>query len=61
MTNDMLPVGFTHEDVAALRRSADDAERWLAEHGWATRDSDEHLKRTRSVADRIAALLPPES
>ena len=43
---------FTHEDVAVLR--------WLADYVAADHDTGYHITAARQLADRIAALLPPE-
>lgn len=53
------PEGFGHADVAALRRSLDNAERWIASRMLDPRD-DAALTQARSAVDRLAALLPPE-
>lgn len=53
------PFGFTHADVRLLRYAADGFEKTdpsLVTPGWV-----ETIRRWRELADRIAALLPPES
>ena len=47
------PEGFTREDVEAVRRA-----RTGYELGWS--DYEVHIATLASLADRIAALLPPE-
>lgn len=49
------PFGFTWKDVALLRRRADREEEELAMHG------ARGTSQLRSLADRIAALLSPET
>lgn len=56
------PFGFTREDVAALVKWAQE---WEREERYDIEDSrpldaDEMAVRARSLAARIAALLPPE-
>lgn len=51
------PFGFTHEDVAFLRRAADSEEASFHHDGLYI--PNEVPGAFRSLADRIAALLPP--
>ena len=50
---------FTTEDVDALTRTCDNAERWLANRGWAEGhpDDDRALKASRTIRNRIAQVL----
>jgi len=57
------PFGFTHRDLEALSRCADDAERWAAQHGWGDPGDAGYkaMKHVRTIRERIAALLPPHA
>ena len=57
------PYGFTHDDVALLQRAENDEAQWAysyrgAGNGIAERH-DQRAAAYRSLASRIAALLPP--
>ncbi len=47
------PYGFTHEDVRTLRAAGEESEAFYDGY-------DANTARLRSLASRIAALLPPE-
>lgn len=55
------PFGFTHEHIAALRQTCDNAERWINDEHVRCSRKENALVASRAVAARIAALLPPEA
>lgn len=64
--NDALPDGHpnkvTREDVEALARTADNAERWIHANNGRSGDRDYvALDRARAAVAKIAALLSPDA
>lgn len=54
------PFGFTREDVALIREAAKSSEFWEDPATWPGMYDVVPNKRLADLADRIAALLPPE-